>query len=348
MRYGEIIQFEPIESVIQLREADAEPEAKHLVETFVISDRMAEQLTDLVFPQLQFDMPADNKGLMVVGNYGTGKSHLMAIISAVAEHGDLAPLLSNSTVASAADVIAGRFKVLRYEIGSTTMMLRDIVCGELEEQLAELGVTYAFPSADQVSNNKDAFHEMMAEFEKAHPNQGLLFVLDELLDYLRSRRNQELVLDLGFLREIGEVCKTTRFRFMSGVQESLFDSPSFQFVAESLRRVKDRFEQVRIAREDVAYVVAQRLLKKSAEPPVQVPIDQAGAKLAAEARAPWCELPRRRARSPAVTARGAGANRHTDLTTGPRKRLPRHTGRCLDRPPRLTEAPSCTRTFSFR
>lgn len=270
MRYGDLIQFEPIESVIQLREADAEAEARRLVETFVISERMAEQLTDLVLPQLQFDQPADTKGLMVVGNYGTGKSHLMAIISAVAERSDLAALLSNADVRDAAPAIAGRFKVIRYEIGATTMTLRDIVCGEIEEQLAELGVSYSFPSAAEVSNNKDAFHEMMAEFEKVYPEQGLLFVLDELLDHLRSRKDQELVLDLGFLREIGEVCKSTRFRFLSGVQESLFDSPRFQFVADSLRRVKDRFEQVRIAREDVAYVVAERLLKKSAEQEGQI------------------------------------------------------------------------------
>ena len=50
-----------------------------MVETFVISDRMAELLGELVFPQLQFSKPADNKGILVVGNYGTGKSHLMAV-----------------------------------------------------------------------------------------------------------------------------------------------------------------------------------------------------------------------------------------------------------------------------
>ena len=49
------------------------------------------------------------------------------------------------------------------------------------------------------------------------------------------------------------------------MQESLFDNPRFQFVADTLRRVKDRFEQVRIAREDVAFVVAERLLKKDAK-----------------------------------------------------------------------------------
>jgi hypothetical protein len=48
---------------------------------------------------------------------------------------------------------------------------------------------------------------------------------------------------------------------MTGVQESLFDNPGFQFVADMVRRVKDRFEQLRIAREDVAFVVAERLLK---------------------------------------------------------------------------------------
>jgi hypothetical protein len=47
------------------------------------------------------------------------------------------------------------------------------------------------------------------------------------------------------------------------VQESLFDNPRFQFVADTVRRVKDRFEQLRIDREDVAFVVAERRLKKT-------------------------------------------------------------------------------------
>ncbi|HDR46745.1 MAG TPA: ATP-binding protein, partial [Geoalkalibacter subterraneus] len=69
----------------------------------------------------------------------------------------------------------------------------------------------------------------------------------------------------NFLREIGEVCKDLRFRFMAGVQEAIFDSPRFSFVADSIRRVKDRFEQVLIARKDVKFVVAERLLKKTGE-----------------------------------------------------------------------------------
>jgi len=270
MKYRDLIQFEPIESVVQLRTADEAATARQLVKTYVISEEMAERLTSLVIPHLQFDQPIDNKGLLVVGNYGTGKSHLMSVISALAENRDISPLLNNSSVANAASKISGRFKVVRAEIGSTTMSLHDILVAELEEHLAAIGVAYSFPSMDEVSNNKRAFEEMMAAFHQEYPDHGLLLVVDELLDYLRTRKDQELMLDLNFLREIGEVCKDLRFRFIAGVQEAIFDSPRFSFVADSIRRVKDRFEQILIARKDVKFVVAERLLRKTGEQQVKI------------------------------------------------------------------------------
>jgi len=270
MKYGDLIQFEPIESVVQLRDADEAAAARQLVQTYVISKEMAEKLVSLVVPQLQFDQPMDNKGLLVVGNYGTGKSHLMSVISALAENGDLATRLNDKSVATAAGKISGRFKVVRTEIGATTMSLRDILVAELEEHLAAMGVSYSFPPADKVSNNKRSFEEMMTAFHQEYPDHGLLLVVDELLDYLRTRKDQELILDLNFLREIGEVCKDLRFRFIAGVQEAIFDSPRFSFVADSIRRVKDRFEQILIARKDVKFVVAERLLKKTADQQVKI------------------------------------------------------------------------------
>jgi hypothetical protein len=265
MKYGELIQFEPIDSVVQLRAADESEAARQLVGTYVISEEMADRLMELVFPQLQFDRPADNRGLLVVGNYGTGKSHLMSVISAIAEDEKLVAHLTHVRVAQSAKAIAGKFKVVRTEIGATMMSLRDILVAELEEHLAHLGISYTFPPASAIPHNKGAFEEMMAAFHQAYPDHGLMLVVDELLDYLRSRKDQELILDLNFLREIGEVCKDLRFRFIAGVQEAIFDSPRFAFVADSVRRVKDRFEQVLIARKDVKFVVSERLLKKTAE-----------------------------------------------------------------------------------
>jgi len=270
MKYNDVIQFEPIESVVQLRVADEASAAKTLVRTYVISEEMAEKLNNLVFSQLQFEQPTDNKGLLVVGNYGTGKSHLMSVISAIAENESLVNELNNKAVSDAAVKISGKFKVVRTEIGAITMSLRDILIAELEEHLAAIGINYSFPAADKVTNNKRSFEEMMTAFHEEYPDHGLLLVVDELLDYLRTRKDHELILDLNFLREIGEVCKDLRFRFIAGIQEAIFDSPRFSFVADSIRRVKDRFEQILIARKDVKFVVAERLLKKSVDQQVKI------------------------------------------------------------------------------
>ena len=172
MKYNDLVQFEPIETVVQLREADDKLEAAALVKTYVISDRMADLLTRLVVPQLQFAEPKDNKGLMVVGNYGTGKSHLMSVLSAVAEHGDLVASLTNPQVAQAAGAIAGQFRVVRTEIGATTMPLRDILFGELELALKKMGVAYTFPGSGEAPNSKDLLVAMMGAFHEQYPDQG--------------------------------------------------------------------------------------------------------------------------------------------------------------------------------
>ena len=90
MLYKELVQFTPIETIIQLRDADQETNARSLVQSYVISEPMANKLVDLVIPQLQFSQPRDNKGVLVVGNYGSGKRHLMSALSAVAEHAEMA------------------------------------------------------------------------------------------------------------------------------------------------------------------------------------------------------------------------------------------------------------------
>jgi len=52
---------------------------------------------------------------------------------------------------------------------------------------------------------------------------------------------------------------------MAGVQEAIFDRPCFAFVADSISRVKSSFEEVLITCGNVWFVVAERLLKKTAE-----------------------------------------------------------------------------------
>lgn len=181
MKYGDIVQFDPIETVVQIRDADDTAGARDLVATYVISEEMAERLETTVFSQLQFDEPADQKGVLIVGNYGTGKSHLMSVISAVAENADLASALTNTKVAEDAAKVAGRFMVVRTEIGAVTMDFREFVCSQLEEALLEWGVDYSFPARlKNFRNGEDEVRSYRADLENLRKVETLRDSLGEI------------------------------------------------------------------------------------------------------------------------------------------------------------------------
>lgn len=262
MKYRDLIQFEPIKSIVVLKDSVEDQLAQKLVDTYVISDRMAEVIDSVIIEQLQFQRPIDHKGIMVVGNYGTGKSHLMSVIAAISETNGISDHIQHKRIAQKAKEIEGKFKVLRVEFDGIVVPLREVLFQEMTRFLQDLGVDYEMPDLLKLTSNKDEMMRMMAAFHEVYPDHGFLLIIDELLDYLRTRKEQELILDLGFLRALGEICQNTRFRFMTGVQEMLFDNPKFQFVAAELRRVKERTVQAIIVREDIEYVVSQRLLRK--------------------------------------------------------------------------------------
>lgn len=79
---------------------------------------MADRIAKQIIPQLSFDESVDHMGVLVVGNCGTGKSHLMSVLSLVAEDVAYQPMIRHAKVAEAAEKIAGKFKVHRVEISS--------------------------------------------------------------------------------------------------------------------------------------------------------------------------------------------------------------------------------------
>jgi len=274
MRYGQLFEFSPVEDAIRLQDASQKDEARRLVSSYVLSEAMAKRLTERVFPCLQPDQPAAAKALLIAGNPGTGKSHLLATISGLAEHADLADAIGNATAlridpatatkgSAGVETLAGRFKVIRAEIGPKTDSLRDTLIGQLEEYLAAQGVSYSFPPPVNTPGNATAFGQMMAAFCGKFPEHGLLLVVDELADYLQSRTEGNLLQDLTLLRELADLCQRSRFRFIAGVSGTLFNNPRFAFPADRLGGVGQLFEQVLIGSRDVRFVVAERIARKT-------------------------------------------------------------------------------------
>ena len=262
MKYRELISFEPITSVIKLVDTTEKDIAEHIVKTYVFSKRISEDLNEIIIKNLNPTPSQETKGIQIVGSYGTGKSHLMALVAAIAENEDLVSHLIDEKMKEQFKSIAGKYKVLRFEIG-TDRPLKDIVFAQIERYLKKENVQFTF---DENSNYswKEQIQDMMSEFENSFPDKHFMIVIDELLEYLKGRNATVLNNDLMLLRQLGEACDNSRFKIMFGVQELLYRSPEFQFAAEMLNKVEDRFSDIIITKEDVAYVVKERLLKKGA------------------------------------------------------------------------------------
>lgn len=265
MKYSELITFKPIETTIQLLESSKKDVAKELVSTYVMSASMAEAMQAPVIDQLQMEDVVDNKAIMVVGNFGTGKSHLMSVLSAVANDKENLKYLQNKDFAKSMEIIAGKFEVLRMKIDGLTMPLREIIMGAIEDDFASRGINYKAPKLDSVRDNTKMVKEAMEKFQNKCGDKGYLIVIDELLSYLTSRNQQQIVLDLAFLQTLAELCSKSRLRLICGVQEKVFDNPRFSFVSDTLRKVGDRFTQIIITKEATAFVVSERILKKTPE-----------------------------------------------------------------------------------
>lgn len=265
MKYSELISFKPIESTIQLLETVEKSAARDVVSTYVMSDSMAEGMQAPVIDQLQMEDVVDNKAVMVVGNFGTGKSHLMSLIAAVATDADNLQYLQNKKFAGSMEIIAGKFEALRMKVDGLTMPLREIIMGEIEDDFAARGIDYTVPDLDSVRDNTRIIKDALAKFQEKYPEKGYLIVIDELLSYLTSRDERQIVLDLAFLQAMAEMCSKSRLRVICGVQEKVFDNPRFSFVSETLKKVGDRFTQIIITKEATAYVVSERILKKTPE-----------------------------------------------------------------------------------
>jgi hypothetical protein len=261
MKYKELLNFEPITEVVKFSRTRESDYQKSLIKTFVFSDTFKIHLIPMMIRNLDFNFSGESFGLQVVGNYGTGKSHLMSLVSLIAEDATLIELVNDEKPKKDLKSIAGKFKVLRFELGNTES-LWEVITFQIENYLESQGINFSFDG----HGPKPYFDKlilMMAEFEDKFPDQGFLIVIDEMLAYLKGRSAADkLNQDLAVLQALGQACDKSKFKFIFGVQEMIYHSPEFQFAAEMLQKVNDRYKDIMITKEDVAFIVKNRLLRK--------------------------------------------------------------------------------------
>lgn len=268
MKYCDILKFEPITDVIQFDLLDGEDYQKEVIRTFVYPDYFVETIIPEIVKQL-IPNGRNQKGIQVIGNYGTGKSHLMSLISLIAQNQNYINLVTNQKTKETLSPIAGKFKVVRFELG-TDKGLWDVVKYQLQNFLFSIGIEFQF-DPNSLKMYREQLEDMLDAFEEHYPDQGILLVIDEMLSYLESRAvSGELAKDLPILQALGQLCADSRFGFMFGVQEEIYKARAFRFVSDMMMKVRDRYIDVTIRKEEVSFVVQNRLLKKTAQQKAEI------------------------------------------------------------------------------
>lgn len=265
MKYSELLHFEPITEVVKFDRLNDISYQESLVRTFVFSKEYEDTIIPFICSNLDYTTTVDTFGLQIVGNYGTGKSHLMSLFTLIAENPDYLSLVSNDKTRENLAKIAGKYNVLRFELGNS-QELWSIVCYQIDKYLRSVGIDYSISNAYPLEPYAVQLSRMMAHYEAKFPDKGFLLVIDEMLSYLKGRSaSDKLNRDLAVLQALGQVSDHSKFRIVFGVQEVIYNSPEFQFAGDMLNKVNDRYKQITITKQEVKFVTEQRLLRKTDE-----------------------------------------------------------------------------------
>ena len=112
MKVNELINFEEIQDVIEIGAIQNE---KDLVEKFVISKTLQEEIIELIGVLSS----QKHKSANIIGNYGTGKSHLLAFLSLVLSKPELIELIQNKKVKEKLESLKREFFIIKYELNAT-------------------------------------------------------------------------------------------------------------------------------------------------------------------------------------------------------------------------------------
>ncbi len=150
-------------------------------------------------------------GAFLIGAYGSGKTHLLAYLIRTLESGEL---LGDRPAPAVVPVSLLNFR------GS--MPLEEIVADAVGLQLGD-------------GDRRPAWSALMAE----HPD-GLLLILDELSEFLRSKPDQSsFTEDARFLQYLGEWAQSHRFWVLAAMQEQIEHTGALE--SSLYRKIKDRY-----------------------------------------------------------------------------------------------------------
>ncbi len=269
MKIRELISISPVRTVIRLADLADSTLRSHLVHTFIFTGEVSFAIKNI----MESIAISKGKGFFVIGNFGSGKSHLLNVLSLIitdpeARAAFMASCRDSSRPDSRLpDLIdeAALVNPLVVEISlvehSNREYLEAIVLKEVSARL-QAGLDDAEAGAlehIQTMPRKEAFEAIAKGIKNKH-HGGLLLLFDELSEFLRSKDNPRAYNeDVRFLQYLGEFAEAVPAWIVATMQENIENTGSL--AGELLHKIKDRYPvRFRLSGEHVKEIVSGRLI----------------------------------------------------------------------------------------
>lgn len=261
LKIKELFNFEDIQKVIEIGNIKDE---KEMVEKFVISSNLEEYLLNFI-DYLKGNKPEDNISINVIGNYGTGKSHLLAFISLILAKPELTQHIQNEKIKVAFQNLNRSFLIVKYELPAVQKKsFASIFFYRVRKQLKENYGIEIRPMDIEIDkkDTKELIEEILIKIKEKYPTSGLMVIFDEYSDFIKQKHSADQNYDLQFTRQLAESSKNQDFILMISMQEHIFSNPEYQDKAELISKIEKRFLKIMITSENIEEIISKRIVKK--------------------------------------------------------------------------------------
>jgi hypothetical protein len=206
---------------------------ERLVKTYLPSEDYENYVIPRICLELDFNNAHISNGIQFNIKNEKLAFHFISFLLLIAEDERYLNFVSNEKAKKLLQSIAGRYKVIRFEITGQNS-LQDMVTYQIDNYLEQWGVDYSIYE----DRRPFPYSNMMAAFEEAFPNKGLMIVIDDLLTNSHNHSPRHLSTnDFIFLQELGRMSCNSKFRMVIGVRDKIYHAPDFQFEVQMLDKL---------------------------------------------------------------------------------------------------------------
>ncbi|MCS7253200.1 MAG: DUF6079 family protein [Armatimonadota bacterium] len=273
MRIGDLIELKSVPTVIQLEgvshavgaefEGTSQRALRELVSTYLIIRGANEAALESILTTMTKETGCAH---MLSGAYGTGKSHMLALIGLLCQFQWARELFASSheRYSKLMDELAKRKWLVTFtslDAYSPTAPLEQIIWDETVASLKRThphAVGQKLPS-EMPSSRAEAL-TMLQSAANALGYDCTLWVIDELSMFLGAKGHRELQADASFLQFIAQHCQRSRAWLIVAIQKTIEELGELE--PYSLTQIKDRY-----VRHTLSFAHARQLIRKNLLPP---------------------------------------------------------------------------------